>query len=138
MEVTIHYENGSEITEVSRVATNCYRLKYHPPLVFLAQSESDLEKLPRYGDLIEARQLAFNSLQFVRVLERAPLDTAEFLLTAEVAASPELEVILKRVVARKGHWQRMFHGVLSVFWPSTAGYNPTHDIMALGPCGKIA
>ncbi len=87
--------------------------------------------LPNYGDVIEAVEITARTLQFVRVVERAPLKRFQFLLSQDVAESPALEPILSRVEALDGRWERVFGGVLIMYLPEDSEYDPSKELKKL-------
>ena len=132
--VTTEYPNG--VTDHSALVTPLgsgrYRLELDPASCLIADRPRDLMELPNYGDVIAAAELASNALWFVKVVERAPLRKFLLLISRDIASSPELEIILSKVDALKGHWERVAGGILIIYLPEDSDYDPSEELEQLG------
>ena len=131
--ISIEYPGGvtDDAALVTPLGDGRYRLDMDPVSWLIANHPQDLEGLPNYGDVIEAVETAPNTLRFVRVLERAPLRKFEFLVSRDIAGSPELQTILSKVAALEGHWERVAGGALTIYLPKDGDYDPSEDIRQL-------
>jgi len=130
IEVSIEYPGGvtDSAALVTPLGSGRYRIELDPLSCLIAERPSDLKKLPNYGDVIEAVDIEANSLRFVRVVERARLKKFQFFVSREFVESPELEIILSRVESLSGHWERVAGGVLIMYLPEDADYDPSVEM----------
>ena len=112
---------------LTQMGPNLYRIEETPILI---ESVS-------YQDVIEANQQPNGSLMFRQIVKKADLRTYEYLLSKEIADSDELEIILDKVTAVGGHWERIFGGCLIIYVPLNTDYDPTNEMdRVLGDFGK--
>lgn len=135
LEVSIEYPGGvtDQSAVVTRVGPGRFRLEQDPLSCLMAERPRDLKRLPNYGDIIEAEEIAPNTLRFAKVAERAPLKRFQFIISQDLIESPGLATILSKVTALQGHWERIFGGILIVYLPEESEYDVSRDLATL--CG---
>lgn len=132
IEVSMEYPQGTDdAAVVTRVGDGLNRFELDPLSFLMAGSEEELEALPRYGDVVEAEEVGPSALRFVRVVQRARLTRFEFIVSKQVADSDGLNKVLSKVEHHRGHWERVMDGIVLIFLPEGAGYDPTDDIQQL-------
>ena len=103
---------------LTQIGPNLYRLEETP--VFI-ESVS-------YKDVIEADKQPDGSLLFCQVVQKSDLRTYDLILSKEIVASEELAIILDKVTALGGHWERIFGGCLFIYLPANTDYDPVDEI----------
>jgi hypothetical protein len=78
-----------------------------------------------FGDVIEADQGQCGKLRFVRVAERGGWRTYGFVLPAQKIDSEWGQSLLAELMARGGHWERLFGGLLFVCIPPGLDLDPS-------------
>ena len=134
LDVSIAYPNG--VTDgaalVTPLGSGEYRLEQDPLSCLIADRPRDLKDLPNYGDVIAAEVIGPGALRFVKVVERAPLKRFQFLIPRDIAESRALEIVLSKVEAITGHWERVMGGVLIIYLPKDCNYDPSKEILRMG------
>lgn len=77
-----------------------------------------------YGDIIEVKELVDGTLLFIKVIEKSPLQTYDFLLPIHIVNSLLFKDFLKDVSADGGYWETLFGGVVNIYLPQTSKINP--------------
>src|SRR5262245_27384552 len=112
---------------VTRIAERLYRLELDP-LLFLFSDDEEAD-LPNYRDIIEAEEIGPSALKFVRVVERARFKRFEFLVSEGFAESAKMTAIMSKIQQHNGYSERIMKGILIVYLPEHADYDPTGDIL---------
>src|SRR5579864_1362120 len=86
------------------------------PNLYCLEQSSVLGEM-KYHDIIEAEPQADGVLRFLRVVTPSGLKTVSWLLPESRFASKSLLVLLDRVVAVGGNWERIFGGFLILHLP---------------------
>jgi hypothetical protein len=85
-----------------------------------------------YGDVIEVSLLDPTGLsRFVRVVSRSGLKVSTFILTEQILESERLQVLLHRVAAVGGNWERVYGGVLFVHLPPDTDIDIEVEVKAI-------
>jgi len=77
-----------------------------------------------FGDVIEARPGEGGRLQFVRVAEPGGWRTFDYMLPAHKLDGEWVQSLLAELLARGGHWERVFGGLLFVCVPPGVDLDP--------------
>ena len=86
-----------------------------------------------FRDVIEAEPQPDGTVRFARILTPSGLTTLSWILSLDQIESPGLKLLLERVMAVGGNWERVFGGVLIVHFPPahnqqlTAEFNSFFD-----------
>ena len=103
----IRYASGdSERLMLTEVGPDLYRLE-----------ESSFAGDAVYGDTIRANRSANGDLTFHGIVERSPLVTQRWILSADVLATERIRRILTKVTDAGGMWEQAFGGLLMIHAP---------------------
>lgn len=105
-EVRMSFQDDEETLLVTPMGSNRYRME-----------ESSALGEVSYHDVIEAEPHTDGTLRFLRVLTPSGLTTVSWILSQNLIESPALSVLLEKVMAVGGNWERMFGGVLLLHLP---------------------
>ena len=119
-ELEIFFPEGSETLRVVPLGEDRYRLE-----------DSSFVADLFYGDVVEVARQPDGSSVFTRLVSRSGLKIASALLSAVTQDSPELRVVLERVMALGGNWERAFGGFLIVHLPPDAPMDVEGELRAL-------
>jgi hypothetical protein len=138
LDVMIEYPSGAAGPAfVTSLGNDRYRIEGDTLCFFVAEDARELRRVPRCGDVIEARAIDDHTLEFVKVVTRARLKRVQFFISPQIAESPRLESILACVMDLGGQWDRVFGGILIMAlweveksgtdhatwrWPASSGY----------------
>lgn len=114
-------EGITETAEVTAMGDRLYRLDTVPVFV----------ESVRFGDIIEAELLPSGVLRFCRVAHASTWQIYDFLLSEACFESPKFASLTDRVTELRGHWERVFGGMLFICLPSNVDWDPTPDIKCL-------
>jgi len=114
----VFVDDGLETAvQVLCVGDGLYRLCEQP---FLSESA-------RYGDLIRAKVIDDERLEFQGIVEPSHLTMANYLLSPSFIATDEMRRVLDEIMETKGFWQQDFGGCLAVFFDADV-YDPRPEI----------
>ena len=132
-ECTIEYPNGStdNAALVKDLGGGLYQLLLDPHSFMLADSEEELELLPKYMDIIRAEEVAADRLKFVEIHERSNFQLFDFLISQSIIDHPGLGGVFRRVRDEGGYGERVMGGLLLFYLAKDSSYDPTSDIESL-------
>ena len=87
----------------------------------------DRKRVPRYGDVFEAREIGPQALRFVRVVERARLKRITCMVSTQVSET-KLQEVRETVNVLGGYSERIFGGFLTVYLPEDCTYDPARAL----------
>ena len=99
-------DGDSETLLVTPMGQNLYRME-----------ESSLLGEVSYHDVVEAEPQPDGLLRFLRVSTPSELKRVSWMLPPSLTESPNLSVLLGKVLAAGGNWERVFGGCLIVHLP---------------------
>lgn len=103
----IRYEGGdSERLMLTAVGPDLYRLE-----------ESSFAGDAVYGDIIRADRSSNGDLTFRDIVERSPLVTQSWIISADVLSTERIKKILSTVIDAGGMWEQAFGGLLMIHAP---------------------
>ena len=127
---------------VTPLGEGLYRLELDPMPKFTMSLRSgrvrrypragDRKRVPRYGDVFEAREIGPQALRFVQVVARARLKRITSMVSTQVSET-QLKEVLDTVTVLGGHWERVFGGFLTVYLPEDCAYDPVHALYGPRP-----
>jgi hypothetical protein len=135
IDVSIGYLPGwiDENALVSPLGDDLYRLELQPMWSWqidlqrgrdlLRPRAGERRRLPDYGDVIEACEIAPGLLRFVRVVERARLRRYSFFGWKRGPDTP-FERMLDRVAEQGGHWECVFTSFWTIYLPRDSDFDP--------------
>lgn len=88
---------------------------------FVLGDEGEEATLPKYKDVIEVEQVEDGVYRFLRVKERSPFRKINFLLSHDLAESPQLKQLLDELTEAGGYWEIVFGGMLILLLPRPGG-----------------
>jgi len=112
-EVRMSFHDDEETLLVTPMGSSLYRME-----------ESSALGEVSYHDVIEAELQTDGTLRFQRIFTPSGLKTVSWILSQTLVESPALSVLLERVMAVGGFWERLFGGVLILHLPPTE-----HDLI---------
>lgn len=132
-ECAIEYANGStdNAALVKDLGNGLYQLLLDPLSFMLADSEEELEMLPKYMDIIRAEEVGAHRLKFVEIHKRSNFKVFDFMISQCTINHQKLEDIFRRVRDEGGYGERVMGGLLLFYLPKTSTYDPTPDIESL-------
>ena len=89
-----------------------------------------------YGDVIEVLLEPTGPTRFVRLISRSGLQVSTFILTEQILESEDLQVLLDRIVAVGGNWERTYGGVLFVHLPPHTDVDVETEVKAIRKLGE--
>jgi hypothetical protein len=106
-EVRMSFRDGdSETLLVTPIGPNLCRME-----------ESSVLGEVSYHDVIEAELQTDGTVRFLRLLTPSGLTTVSWILPQNQVESPALSVLLEKVMAAGGNWERIFGGILLLHLP---------------------
>jgi hypothetical protein len=109
-EVQLSFQNGdSETLLVTPMGQNLYRLE-----------ESSALGEASYHDVIEGELQADGTVRFIRIYASSGLKTVSWVLSQSLIECPDMTILLGKVMAAGGNWERIFGGVLILHLPPAA------------------
>lgn len=113
---------------VSPMGGDRYRVEVDTIIRILLDRPRDYVHLPRWGDVVEAREIGSGKVQFVRVVERARMRRFAWFVSQALIDSPGLDRVLSKVMGLGGYWERVFGGLLIVYLPRGCDYDLWADL----------
>jgi hypothetical protein len=89
-----------------------------------------------YGDVIEVLPQPTGATRFVRLISRSGLRVSTLILTEQTLESEDLQVLLDRIVAVGGNWERPYGGVLFVHLPPDADIDLEAEVKGIRKLGE--
>jgi len=132
IEMTIQWNDATqEGILVTPLGDNRYRVEVDVISCMLLDRPRDYVPLPRWGDVVEAREIGPGRVQFVRVVERARMRRFQWVISRALIESPELDRVLSKIMDLGGNWERVFGGVVIVYLPRGCDYDLWADLKRL-------
>ena len=82
-------------------------------------------------DVIKAKQIDGDTIQFLRVTEQSNWKTHSYGLRKEHVDSSALDAVTAKLEAHGAIWEQWFDGLLFVYVPPDSGYNPDDDVAGI-------
>lgn len=120
-ELQVSFQNGdSETLLVTPLGQNLYRLE-----------ESSALGEASYYDVIEGKLQSDGTVCFLRIYAASGLKTVSWVLSQSLIECPDMTILLDKVMAVGGNWERLFGGLLIVHLPPAAYDSLLNEFHAL-------
>lgn len=132
--VDISFSNGTTFSNVSVtiIGDGLYRLDEDTYSFLAADTEDELDALPRYGDIVRLMPEEDGTVVFESVYQRASMKRYELMISERMTESPALDAILETVTRMDGHWERQMGGLLLISLPEDCTFDPLSEIETIG------
>jgi hypothetical protein len=85
-------------------------------------------ELARFAEVIEVEPTKEGRLRFLRVVERSPYRTWDWILTERLILSPEFEALKERIMAEGGNWEHAMGGLFMAHLPPESTLDPEAEV----------
>ncbi len=85
-------------------------------------------EMARFADVIEVEPTKEGRLRFLRVVERSPYRTWDWVLYERLILSPEFEALKERIMAEGGNWEHAMGGLFMAHLPPDSTLDPEAEV----------
>lgn len=131
---TIIYPNGctDNSAYVKPLGNDRYQLLQDPLSSMFAESEDELETLPKFMDVIFAEKVGEKKIRYIKVSESSEFNIFDYIITERMSEHSGLKDVLEKVENEGGQSERVLGGILKIFLPLDSVYDPSEDLDKLG------
>jgi hypothetical protein len=121
----IEFEFAGEITMVETVLAE----EVGDGLWYLHETPLFGSEPARFATVIEVEPTKEGRLRFLRVVERSPYRTWDWMILYErLILSPEFEALKERIMAEGGNWEHAMGGLFMVHLPPESTLDPEAEV----------